>query len=72
MDRLAPSDDVLTRSAIAQNIANFVFREGGADAVRELFHPHATISVSWYSGGIDGFIDTCRPLVLAKHSYGLP
>lgn len=65
-------DHYEARSAISQNIADFVFRERGAAALRDLFHPEATIALTWYSGGIDGFIEASRTLVLAKPSFGLP
>ena len=64
--------------AIAQNIAGFAsFDEGRWRALRELFHAKATIAVSWYDGGIDGFVEAWRslagpPNLLTKHRFGLP
>jgi hypothetical protein len=37
------------QSAITQSSANFVLIEGGAEALRALLHPKATIAVSRYS-----------------------
>lgn len=72
------SPDTVACCAIAQNIANFAFRdEGRWEALRDLFHPQALIAVSWYRGSIDGFIDASRgmagaPEVLTKHWFGTP
>lgn len=70
--------DTLVRCAIEQNIASFALRdEGQWDALLDLFHPHATIAVSWYRGPIDGFIEASRsmsgsPRVSTKHWFGAP
>ena len=69
---------MLVRCAIEQNIASFAFRdEGQWDALRDLFHPQATIAVSWYRGPIEGFIEASRsmsgpPRVSTKHWLGVP
>jgi hypothetical protein len=48
-------DDVL---AITQNVAKFAFRDQGRwDELRDLFHPDASMAVTWYSGPIEGFIE---------------
>ena len=66
--------DTLVRCAIEQNIASFAFRdEGQWDALRDLFHPQATIAVSWYRGPIDGFIEASRSMASpTKHWLGVP
>jgi len=70
--------DALMRCAIEQSIASFAFRdEGQWDALRDLFHPQATIAVSWYRGRIEGFIEASRsmpgsPRVSTKHWLGAP
>jgi hypothetical protein len=72
------NQDAVACCAIAQNIANFAFRdEGRWDALRDLFHPQAAIAVSWYRGPIAGFIEASRamagpPEILTKHCFGLP
>ena len=66
------------RIEIGQNIARFAYRdEGRWDELRDLFHPSATVSVSWYRGSIAGFIDASRamegaPRILTKHWFGVP
>ena len=67
-------NDVL---AIIQNVAKFAFRDQGRwDELRDLFHPNASISVTWYSGPIDGFIErsiqmaAASRLVTSKHWIG--
>lgn len=66
--------DTLVRCAIEQNLASFAFRdEGQWDALRDLFHPQATIAVSWYRGPIDGFIEASRLMAShTKHWLGVP
>lgn len=66
--------DMLARCAIEQNVASFAFRdEAQWDALRDLFHPQATIAVSWYRGPIDGFIEASRLMAShTKHCLGLP
>jgi hypothetical protein len=59
-------DDVI---AITQNIAKFVFRDQGRwDELRNLFHPNASISVTWYSGPIEGFIERSAKMAAASRS----
>jgi hypothetical protein len=36
------------------------------DALRECFHPGATVTVSWYSGPIEGFIERTKALFAAR------
>lgn len=65
-------------SEISQNVAKFSFRDAARwDELRNLFVPRGSISVSWYSGSIDGFIEASRsmagpPEVLTKHWLGTP
>jgi len=57
--------DTQVRCAIEQNIASF--------ALRDLFHPQATIAISWYRGPIEGFIKASRSLASpTKHWLGAP
>ncbi len=59
-------DDVL---AIAQNVAKFAFRDQGRwNELRDLFHPNASISVTWYSGPIEGFIERSIQMAAANRS----
>jgi hypothetical protein len=62
---------------ITQNIAKFAFRDQGRwEELRNLFHPNATISVTWYSGSIEGFIELSAEMAAAsrlapsKHCIG--
>ena len=72
------NQDILARCAVERNIASFAFRdEGRWEALRDLFQPQATITVSWYRGPIEGFIEASRamagpPRVLTKHWFGQP
>lgn len=50
---------------------------GDWETMRTLFHPDAEIAISWYRGGIDGFIDGSRnvfaqrrPETRIKHWFG--
>src|SRR5271157_2157378 len=59
-------NDVL---GITQNIARFAFRDQGLwDELRDLFHPNASISVTWYSGPIEGFIERSAKMAAANRS----
>lgn len=66
------------RAAIAEKVAGFAFRdEGRWEDLRRLFAPQGTISVSWYSGPIDGFIAASKEMArnstgLTKHWIGVP
>ncbi|MFI4939549.1 MAG: nuclear transport factor 2 family protein [Burkholderiales bacterium] len=67
-------DDLL---AITHNIAKFAFRDQGRwDELRDLFHPDASIAVTWYSGPIEGFIERSAKMaatgspVISKHWIG--
>ena len=67
-------DDVL---AITQNVAKFAFRDQGRwDELRDLFHPDASMAVTWYSGPIEGFIERSAQMaaagkpVTSKHWIG--
>jgi hypothetical protein len=54
---------------ITQNVAKFAFRDQGRwDELRELFHPDASISVTWYSGSIEGFIERSAKMAAASGS----
>lgn len=49
--------------AISRNVQSFVYRDQGRwDELRDLFHDEASIHVSWYSGGIDDFIERSRKM----------
>ena len=39
---------------------------GEWDRLRSCFHPDASITVSWYSGPLDGFIDRSRALMASR------
>lgn len=39
---------------------------GEWDRLRSCFHPDASITVSWYSGPVDGFIDRSRALMATR------
>lgn len=59
-------DDV---SAITQNVAKFAYRDQGRwDELRALFHPKASIAVTWYSGPIEGFIERSAKMAAASKS----
>jgi len=59
-------DDVV---AITQNVAKFAFRDQGRwDELRDLFHPNASIAVTWYSGPIEGFIERSAQMTAAGKS----
>ena len=59
-------DDVL---AITQTVAKFAFRDQGRwDELRGLFHPNASIAVTWYSGPIEGFIERSAQMAAAGGS----
>ena len=59
-------DDVL---AITDNVAKFAFRDQGRwDELRDLFHPNASIAVTWYSGPIEGFIERSAQMAAAGKS----
>ncbi len=67
-------DDVL---AITQNVVKFAYRDQGRwDELRDLFHPNASIAVTWYSGPIEGFIERSAQMaadgksVTSKHWIG--
>ena len=54
---------------ITQNVAKFAFRDQGRwDELRNLFHPNASISVTWYSGPIEGFIERSAKMAAASRS----
>lgn len=62
---------------IRQNVERFGLRDQGRwDELRDLFHPDASIHVSWYSGPIDGFIEksaqmaTASASAVSKHTIG--
>jgi hypothetical protein len=51
--------------------------QGDWDTMKTLFHPDARISISWYAGDVDGFIEGSkkvfglrRPGARAKHWFG--
>jgi SnoaL-like domain len=55
--------------AITNNVAKFAYRDQGRwDELRDLFHPDATIAVTWYSGPIDGFIERSAKMAAASKS----
>ena len=59
-------DDVL---AITQTVANFALRDQGRwEELRDLFHPNASIAVTWYSGPIEGFIERSAKMAAANRS----
>ena len=59
-------DDVL---AITQNAAKFAYRDQGRwDELRDLFHPNASIAVTWYSGPIEGFIERSAQMTAAGNA----
>jgi len=70
--------NTIATSKISQNVAKFSLRdEAQWDDLRDLFVPQGSISVSWYSGPINGFIEASRlmagsPDVLTKHWLGTP
>ena len=78
----ARSDRDVTESmndviAITRNVAGFAFRDQGRwDELRELFHPDASIAVTWYSGPVSGFIERSAEIAAAqtpvtvKHAIG--
>lgn len=59
-------DDVL---AITHTVAKFAFRDQGRwDELRDLFHPDASIAVTWYSGPIEGFIERSAKMAVTNRS----
>jgi hypothetical protein len=55
---------------ITINVAKFAFRDQGRwEELRELFHPNASISVTWYSGSIEGFIERSAQMAAAGSSF---
>lgn len=66
------------KAAIAENVANFAFRdEGRWDDLRRLFALKGTIAVTWYKGPIEGFIAASKTMAvqskaLTKHLIGVP
>jgi len=59
-------DDAL---AITHNVTKFAFRDQGRwDELRDLFHPDASIAVTWYSGPIEGFIERSAQMAAAGRS----
>jgi hypothetical protein len=64
--------------AIAANVAHFSLRDQGRwEDLRNLFQPKGTISVTWYSGPIDGFIEASKKMASdsssqSKHWIGTP
>ena len=68
------NSETLVRCAIEQSIASFAFRdEGQWDALRDLFHPQATIAISWYRGPIEGFVGASRSMASPTEPWlGVP
>lgn len=53
-----------SKFAIASNVSSFVFRDTARwDELRDLFHKDATISISWFDGDLDSFVDRSRQMV---------
>ena len=51
---------------ITQTVATFAFRyQRWWEELRNLFHSNATISVTWYSGPIEGFIEWSSQMAAA-------
>jgi hypothetical protein len=51
---------------ITQNVANFALRDQRRwEELRYLFHPNASISVTWYSGPIEGLIERLAKMTAA-------
>ncbi|HEV8014853.1 MAG TPA: nuclear transport factor 2 family protein [Stellaceae bacterium] len=55
----------------------FARDQGDWDTVATLFHPEATVSISWYAGPVSGFIENsrkmfgqARPETRSKHWFG--
>jgi hypothetical protein len=72
------STEAFAISGITQNVARFSFRdEARWEELRDLFLPGGHISLSWYNGPINGFIEASRlmagsPDILTKHWLGTP
>ena len=68
---------VLDGYGISALMHGWMYRDLGRwDRLRQLFHPNATIEVSWFSGGIDEFLDRSRGMARSafrnKHLIGEP
>jgi SnoaL-like domain len=81
MPHTAPSSSpnpVLAHQEIAACVQAFAWRDQARwDELRSTFTTNATISVSWYSGSIDGFIEASRAMASGveaqtKHGLGVP
>ena len=72
------SNSWVEKQQIASTIGAFAWRDQGRwTELRALFAEQATISVSWYSGSIEGFIDASTNMASTgkaqtKHWFGLP
>ncbi len=70
------STDAGAIDAIGQGVARFAYRDQGRwDELLSLFHPAATIAVTWYDGPIEGFVEQSRAMsarggALTKHFIG--
>jgi hypothetical protein len=61
--------DIEDATKIRNNVAGFAFRDQGRWAeLRALFHPEATIAVTWYNGPVNGFIE--RSMKMAQAPSG--
>lgn len=55
---------VLAKSEIATNVSSFSYRDQARWAeLRDLFTQDAKISISWYEGTVDGFVERSRRMV---------
>jgi hypothetical protein len=57
-DRIADEHEILR----IRRLWAFSRDQGDWDTVKALFHDDATISISWYSGSVDGFIEGSKKL----------
>lgn len=65
------------KMALIELMNGWMYRDiGNWQAVKNLFHPEGEIELSWYEGGIDGFIEGSKKLatseVISKHFIGIP
>jgi hypothetical protein len=72
------SNNWIKKQQIASTISAFAWRDQGRwTELRDLFAEQANISVSWYSGSIEGFIDASTNMASTgkaqtKHWFGVP
>ena len=71
--------EMAAKSEIAERINNWGFYRDQErwDALSSVFHPGGTISISWYDGPHEGFVEASKMIAangtaLLKHQFGVP